>query len=301
MQLIKGGQNEKQRIPVVPIDDNMPHFKEYVTQYHRNPRSKKVPAILNDKSNPFRSCCDCTDDCSNKSKCSCWRLTTKDDPKSKYGYKYKRLPDKVFTGIYECNPGCKCSKNCLNRVVSTQVEQKLELYETKDRGYGIRCQIDLPKGTFVSCYFGDLLHGKTADERAMKKIGSIHGDEYFMQLDYIEVAERDKDGYESDFSCDEDKDEDDDDDEFQGAPSKRFKPDTTTAVQRFSTNNIHSYYPNIKKKRVKIDVNPRTALFGANAVEFVVDGRYRGNVSRFYNVRYFHIIFFHVEKTCLFN
>lgn len=279
LQLITGGWKEKQRIPVVPISTNLPHFKEYVTEYRRNPRSKKVPAILNDNNNPFRSCCDCTDDCSVKSKCSCRQLTL-DGSKTSTGYKNRRLLEKVETGIYECNPGCKCASTCMNRVVSAQIEQKLELYETKDRGYGIRCQTDLPKGTFVSCYFGDLLHGKTADERAMKKVGSIHGDEYFMQLDHIEVAEQFKDGYESNVDFDAD-------DFACETPSKRFKIDEIVepdASQSNGTNEINRFFPKIQKKRATIDVNQRTILYGENAVEFVVDGRFRGNISRFYNV-----------------
>lgn len=289
MQLINGGWREKRRIPVVPIADNVPIFQEYVTRNRRNPRSKKVPAILNEKFNPFRSCCDCVDDCSDKSKCSCWQLTLRGS-KHNIGYRYRRLEAKVGTGIYECNPGCKCSSRCLNRVVTSQLELKLELYETKDRGYGIRCQNDIPKGTFISCYFGDLLHGKTADERAMKKVGSIHGDEYFMQLDHIEVAEQYKEDYESDV----DFETDDDSDDEQAKRLKRFKVDETLkpapstpptlAPPPINTTNMISYFPCIMKKRAPTEVTQRTILYGENSVEFVVDGRYRGNISRFYNV-----------------
>lgn len=237
---------------------------------------------MNHSDNPFRSGCDCKDDCSNKSKCSCWQLTLDGQKKGPSGYRYKRLEGRVDTGIFECNPSCKCSSKCLNRVVKARIEQKLELYETKDRGYGIRCQTDLPKGTFVACYFGDLLHGKTADERAMKQIGSIFGDEYFMQLDLIEVAEQYKDGYESDVSDFGDFGED-------VMPLKRFKVDETmkpTPPLTDGTNSVLSYFPDIIKKKVQIEINQRTTLFGENAVEFVVDGRYRGNISRFFNVSY---------------
>lgn len=230
--------------------------------------------------NPFRSGCDCEDDCSNKSKCSCWQLTMGGTKRSA-GYTFKRLEGRVDTGIYECNPSCKCSSKCLNRVVTAQIEQKLELYETKDRGYGLRCQTDLPKGTFVSCYFGDILHGKTADERAFKMRGSFYGDEYFMQLDHIEVAEQYKEGYESDVSDIEDSDEAND------APSKRFKLDQTLAASAFaSTTNrdMISYFPNILKKKTLVEVNQRTILYGEKAVEYVIDGRYRGNIARYFNV-----------------
>lgn len=206
-----------------------------------------------------------------------------DGSKRKAGYVFKRLEGRVDTGIYECNPSCKCSSKCLNRVVTAQIEQKLELYETMDRGYGLRCQTDLPRGTFVSCYFGDILHGKTADERAMKMGGTIHGDEYFMQLDHIEVAEQYKDGYESDVDSDFDIDKYVEND----APSKRFKLDETLSASTTtapSTTNMLDYFPNIEKKKAQIEVNQRTTLFGEKAVEFVVDGRYRGNIARFFNV-----------------
>lgn len=137
----------------------------------------------------------------------------------------------LITGIYECNPNCKCSSKCLNRVVSAQIEQKLELFETKDCGYGLRCQMNLPRGTFIACYFGDILHGKTADERAMKKSGTFHGDEYFMQLDHIEVAEQFKEGYESDVENIENSDVQNE------SPSKRFKLDETLAASAASVKN----------------------------------------------------------------
>lgn len=247
-----------------------------MTKNWRNPRSRKVPAVLTEPHNPFRSSCDCTDDCSNQSKCSCWRLTQRDGTQRHLGYRFKRLEAKVDTGIYECNSACSCSSKCLNRVVKPQIEQKLELFETRDRGYGIRCQTDIPKGAFISCYFGDLLHGKTADERAMRKIGSNYGDEYFMQLDHIEVAEQYKEGYEPEaYESDWDEDE---------MPNKRFKCDETLKPSIIDPNNVISYFPTFLKKKATIDINQRTILFGEKSVEFVVDGRYRGNISRFYNV-----------------
>lgn len=54
--------------------------------------------------------CDCDDDCADKTKCSCWKLTLegakylgKDVDPNSIGYYYRRLPEQVITGIYECN------------------------------------------------------------------------------------------------------------------------------------------------------------------------------------------------------
>lgn len=148
----------------------------------------------------FLACCDCEDDCLDKSKCQCWQLTIQGermrDPEiyeNDVGYVYKRLPNPVPTGIYECNPRCRCSQNCLNRVVQHKIQLKLQVYKTANRGWGIRCLNDVPKGGFICVYAGHLLTEQKANEE-----GANLGDEYFAELDYIEVAERLKQGYESD-------------------------------------------------------------------------------------------------------
>lgn len=47
----------------------------------------------------------------NKEKCACWQLTMEgqkvipgmDDAELNEGYIYRRLPERIVTGIYECN------------------------------------------------------------------------------------------------------------------------------------------------------------------------------------------------------
>lgn len=68
MQLIPGGNKERMPIRVVSVSGSFPTFGEYVLEYHRNPNSRKVPGYLSEK-HGFRSCCDCTDNCADKSKC----------------------------------------------------------------------------------------------------------------------------------------------------------------------------------------------------------------------------------------
>lgn len=166
MQLIPGGKKERMPIRVISVTGDFPKFGEYVMEYHRNPKSKKVPSYLSEK-HDFRSCCDCTDNCSDKTKCkyitfllkkqhfsfknlqffvclystgSCWQLTFGASgikpnafKSSELGYANKRLLHKVSAGIYECNSGCKCNKQCTNRVVTRNIETKLEIFETIDR------------------------------------------------------------------------------------------------------------------------------------------------------------------------
>jgi len=76
------------------------------------------------------------------------------------------------------------------------------LFKTNKRGWGIRTLDDLPPGSFISIYVGQLL----ADDEA-NMAGKMAGDEYFADLDFIEVAQTAKDGYESNVpSDDEEKD-----------------------------------------------------------------------------------------------
>jgi len=88
------------------VDHTRPNPVEYSTT--RQP-TDGVPLQLHPDPE-FLIGCDCTDDCQDKEKCSCWQLTLEGtaltppgviDPT--VGYQYRRLPERVITGIYECN------------------------------------------------------------------------------------------------------------------------------------------------------------------------------------------------------
>ena len=67
-----------------------------------------------------------------------------------------------------------------------------QLFKTEKRGWGIRCLNDIPKGQFICVYTGEVLTEQEANED-----GKEFGDEYFAELDFIEVLEDRKFGYES--------------------------------------------------------------------------------------------------------
>lgn len=70
----------------------------------------------------------------------------------------------VPTGIYECNARCKCKSSCLNRVVQKSLQLKLQVFKTSNRGWGLRCINDIPRGSFVCIYAGHLLTEAKANE-----------------------------------------------------------------------------------------------------------------------------------------
>lgn len=135
--------------------------------------AKRIPTegvdlLLDDE---FLCGCDCTDDCVDKTKCACWQLTLQgakygnpEIPIDEVGYEYKRLNDPVPTGIYECNNRCKCKSNCMNRVVQHPLNLKLQVFKTVNRGWGLRCLNDVPKGSFICCYAGNLLTETAAND-----------------------------------------------------------------------------------------------------------------------------------------
>ena len=51
--------------------------------------------------------------------------------------------------IYECNRFCKCSPNCINRVVQNGITLDLQIFQTHSKGLGIRSTCDIAKGQFV--------------------------------------------------------------------------------------------------------------------------------------------------------
>ncbi|XP_018425007.1 PREDICTED: histone-lysine N-methyltransferase SETDB2 [Nanorana parkeri] len=121
--------------------------------------------FVNNFTDLFIGCCDCTDGCLDVSTCTCLQLTAKaynnyvSSPKQMptNGYKYKRLQVPIPTGLYECNVSCKCDRRmCQNRVVQHGLQVRLQVYKTIEKGWGVRCLDDIDKGTFVCIYAGKL-------------------------------------------------------------------------------------------------------------------------------------------------
>ncbi len=88
----------------------------------------------------------------------------------------------VLVGIYECNGKCKCDSRCTNRCVQFGVNTLLQIYNTSEKGWGVRTLYDLPAGTFLSFYTGEILNDEDANRRGLEK---SMGDVYFTALDFV--------------------------------------------------------------------------------------------------------------------
>jgi len=188
---------KKENVPVPcinSVDKNYPDFVDY-----SKVRIPKDRVHINTEKE-FLVGCDCTDDCQDVNSCTCHQLTIeatarcadkKINPNALY--KHRRLMKLVPTGIYECNEMCKCASTCLNRVAQNPLRNKLQVFKTEERDWGVRTLCDIPKGGFICIYVGNLFDNEESNTQ-----GKNFGDEYFADLDLIEMVERQKEGYEED-------------------------------------------------------------------------------------------------------
>ncbi|KAM9207580.1 histone-lysine N-methyltransferase EHMT1 isoform 3-T3 [Dugong dugon] len=107
--------------------------------------------------------CICMDDCSS-SNCMCGQLSMR----CWYDKDGRLLPEFNMAEpplIFECNHACACWRNCRNRVVQNGLRTRLQLYRTHNMGWGVRALQDIPLGTFVCEYVGELISDSEADVR----------------------------------------------------------------------------------------------------------------------------------------
>lgn len=207
------------------------------------------------------------------------------------------MPDQLITGIYECNPQCKCSERCMNRVVQHPLQMKLQLFKTVSKGWGLRCMHDVPKGSFICTYVGDLLTEEDANIA-----GDNYGDEYFAELDYIERVENIKEGYESGVSDIEDDDGDDDEyvatvdvseeqrrTKYNTRQSKKkpeADPSRSDSDEEDTKRQLISFVPNANSVSIESNKKSKSVLkfYEKNEKVFVIDAKKQGNIARYFNV-----------------
>lgn len=102
------------------------------------------------------------------------------------GAKKGLLRDRVLQSqepIYECHQGCACSKDCPNRVVERGRTVPLQIFRTKDRGWGVKCPVNIKRGQFVDRYLGEIITSEEADRRRAESTIARRKDVYLFALD----------------------------------------------------------------------------------------------------------------------
>ncbi|CAI8584811.1 unnamed protein product [Vicia faba] len=91
-----------------------------------------------------------------------------------------RLMLKEGYSVYECNDMCRCSKTCQNRILQKGIQVKLEVFKTKEMGWGVRAGEDIFRGTFVCEYIGEVVEKKEVHKRR-ERYGKENS-EYFYDI-----------------------------------------------------------------------------------------------------------------------
>uniref|UniRef100_A0A8D0GIF1 [histone H3]-lysine(9) N-methyltransferase n=1 Tax=Sphenodon punctatus TaxID=8508 RepID=A0A8D0GIF1_SPHPU len=150
-----------ERIPIPCINsvdsEPCPSNYKYVSQ-------NCVTSTMNiDRNITHLQYCVCIDDCSS-SNCMCGQLSMR----CWYDKDGRLLPEFNMAEpplIFECNHACSCWRTCRNRVVQNGLRARLQLYRSKKMGWGVRTMQDIPLGTFVCEYVGELIYDSEADVR----------------------------------------------------------------------------------------------------------------------------------------
>nr|KYP59963.1 Histone-lysine N-methyltransferase, H3 lysine-9 specific SUVH1 [Cajanus cajan] len=119
--------------------------------------------------------CACTKACvPGDLNCSCIRRNEGDFPYTGSGILVGRKQL-----VHECGPTCQCFPNCKNRVSQTGLKHHMEVFKTKNRGWGLRSLDPIRAGTFICEYAGEVV------DRAKVSQLVREGDEYIFDTTRI--------------------------------------------------------------------------------------------------------------------
>ncbi|XP_041481439.1 histone-lysine N-methyltransferase EHMT2-like isoform X2 [Lytechinus variegatus] len=117
--------------------------------------------------------CSCADDCFSEA-CACSRSSVRcwydKDGRLMPDFNYQEPPM-----IFECNRSCRCWTNCRNRVVQKGLRKHMQVFRSPAMGWAVRVMQDVPRGSFICEYAGELLSDADADQR--------QDDSYLFDLD----------------------------------------------------------------------------------------------------------------------
>uniref|UniRef100_A0A8C4GQS4 Euchromatic histone-lysine N-methyltransferase 2 n=1 Tax=Dicentrarchus labrax TaxID=13489 RepID=A0A8C4GQS4_DICLA len=143
-------------------DEGCPSDYKYVSE------NCETSAMNIDRNITHLQHCSCTDDCSS-SNCLCGQLSIRCwyDKDQRLLQEFNKIEPPL---IFECNMACSCYRTCKNRVV-----QAAFLTNYTKMGWGVRALQDIPQGSFICEYVGELISDAEADVR--------EDDSYLFDLD----------------------------------------------------------------------------------------------------------------------
>ncbi|XP_040013282.1 histone-lysine N-methyltransferase EHMT1 [Xiphias gladius] len=160
---------ERVPIPCVNSVDSEP----YPDNYKYIPENCVTSPMNIDRNITHLQYCVCKEDCS-ASICMCGQLSLR----CWYDKSGRLLPEFCREEpplVFECNHACSCWRTCKNRVVQNGLRTRLQLFRTSKKGWGVRALQDIPQGTFICEYVGEIISEAEAEMR--------QNDAYLFSLD----------------------------------------------------------------------------------------------------------------------
>ncbi|TRY88581.1 hypothetical protein DNTS_034553 [Danionella cerebrum] len=160
---------EKVPVPCVNAVDR----EQCPDNYKYVPDSCVTSPLNIDKNITHLQYCVCKDDCSSAN-CMCGQLSLR----CWYDKDSRLLPEfhnEEPPLIFECNHACSCWRTCKNRVIQNGLRVRLQLFRTQMMGWGVKTLQEIPQGTFVCEYVGEIISDAEADVR--------ENDSYLFSLD----------------------------------------------------------------------------------------------------------------------
>lgn len=106
--------------------------------------------------------CECTGNCSID--CYCAKMNGGDLPYDANGILIRGKPI-----IYECGSSCKCPMACVNRVTQKGLRNRLEVFRSRETGWGVRSLDLIRAGSFICEFSGVILSKQQADELSLNR------------------------------------------------------------------------------------------------------------------------------------
>jgi SAD/SRA domain/SET domain/Pre-SET motif len=156
----------KEKVPISVvnfIDSEKPPFFKYITGLRTR--------VLRD---PTPDGCGCTNGCSDSVKCACVVKNGGELPFNDEGHLVEVKPL-----VFECGPACKCPPTCPNRVSQHGIKHRLQVFKTKDMGWGVRALEFIPSGSFVCEYVAELIPEEEAQRRPNDEYLFTIGNNYY--------------------------------------------------------------------------------------------------------------------------
>jgi histone-lysine N-methyltransferase SETD2 len=89
--------------------------------------------------------------------------------------------------MIECGSRCPCGEYCNNKRFQRGVYAQVEVFKTDKKGWGLRALTDIPQGTFVMEYCGEVISPVEFEERKKQYTIEKRRHYYFMSLRSDEV------------------------------------------------------------------------------------------------------------------